>query len=240
MSGESTWARRLAATCLPALLFLTGCPPSTPEKSKTGAVNPAAIRSDESGFVPLTLADFERFAGKPRQGEALESGQTWSEKDGVISCTGHPRGYIFTKKPFHNFELRFEYWFPKTKGAELETLNTGCLIYIQGPHRVWPKCLEVQGKWLDMGTIKSNARTVAVETLDEQNVRREFRYEPGNWNAVAIQSIDGALLVRLNGKVVCSSKPTVLKEGRIGFQSEGSPVRFRHIRIRVPQTPAAR
>lgn len=189
----------------------------------------------ESDFTTLTLADFEVYSGKLRKGEVKPDGPTWREQDGVISCTGLPRGYLYTKKPYRNFVLEFEYRFPKPKNpAELETLNTGCLIYIQGEHRLWPACLEVQGKYVEMGMIKSNARSIKVMTNDEPRIRREFRHPPGDsWNKLTVQSSEGALVVQLNGQTLGSSEPTSLKEGLIGFQSEGAPVEFRNIRIRT-------
>jgi hypothetical protein len=37
--------------------------------------------------------------------------------------------------------------------------------------------------------------------------------------------------VKINGSLVCESKPGELKQGGIGFQSEGVEVRFRKIRV---------
>lgn len=187
-------------------------------------------------FTPLTLADFDVFyAKKPKPDDP----PTWTEKDGVVSCIGTPFGYLYSKKTYRNFELVFEYRFAKPKErSDYAKLNTGCLIFIQGKHRRWPACLEVQGKWLEMGMIKSNARDVKPQVSDEPKARTEGRNEPGHWNEISVRTMNGQVMSQLNGRTVAGSEPTRLKEGPIGFQAEGSKVEFRNIRISVlPDEP---
>jgi len=194
----------------------------------------------EKTFTPLTLNDFDVYTGQPAKQPAngeqpADDVSTWSEKDRVIVCTGKPRGYIYTKQTYRNFELKFEYRFePSDNPADKENMNTGCLVYLQGEHRLWPTCLEVQGKWMDMGRIKSNARHIKVHVDDEPELRMESRMQPGNWNELSVTAQDGQLSVKLNGRIISASRPTELKQGRLGFQSEGWPVQFRNIRIWTP------
>jgi hypothetical protein len=47
-----------------------------------------------------------------------------------------------------------------------------------------------------------------------------------------ITSRDGALTAMLNGVVVCTAEPGELREGPIGFQSEGAEIFFRNLRIK--------
>lgn len=55
---------------------------------------------DGAGWPALTLADFVNVNG---------DAETWSEKDGVIVCTGKPQGGARTKKTLRNFELVLEW-----------------------------------------------------------------------------------------------------------------------------------
>lgn len=212
------------------LIALPGCEmKSASKKTKTDPPG----KKKKVPFTPLKFADFDVYTGKLRRGEVKPEGPTWSEKDGVISCSGLPRGYIYTKKSYRNCEIRFEYRFEKFKNAEdIAKLNSGCLLFIEGEHRTWPVCLEVQGKHLEMGMIKSNARDITVKTDDEREVRREHRMNPGSWNRVVIRCDEGKVLVTLNGAAVASSHATRLKEGPFGFQAEGWPVQFRNIGVR--------
>ncbi|MCA9115519.1 MAG: DUF1080 domain-containing protein, partial [Planctomycetaceae bacterium] len=99
-------------------------------------------------------------------------------------------------------------------------------------------CLEVQGKYIELAQIKSNARDLKVEAETDIPARDRARKPPEEWNQLEITARAGALTVKLNGEQVSHSQPAVrngspLTEGRIGLQSEGSPVTFRNIRIRT-------
>ncbi|MEM9704270.1 MAG: DUF1080 domain-containing protein, partial [Planctomycetota bacterium] len=133
-----------------------------------------------------------------------------------------------------NFTLTYEYRFPaadKMSEEERPTCNTGCLIFIDETDKVWPRCLEVQGKWTETAQIKTNARDVAVDRKTDEAARDAARKPPGEWNRVTVVSDAGGLSVTLNGVAVSSSEPTALTDGRIGFQAEGFPVEFRDVSI---------
>lgn len=55
---------------------------------------------DGTGWTPLSLDDFKNVNGKPN---------TWSEKDGVIICTGRPLGGARSQKTYTNFEMVLEW-----------------------------------------------------------------------------------------------------------------------------------
>ena len=52
------------------------------------------------GWTQLTLKDFENVNGTP---------ETWTEKDGVIICSGKPNGGARMKKALTNFEMVVEW-----------------------------------------------------------------------------------------------------------------------------------
>ncbi len=181
----------------------------------------------EEGFTLLSLKDFKEFQGKSKE---PVSGPTWTENEGVIACTGNPRGYLYSLESFGNCSLRLEYRFLESAG-ENENPNTGFLIYITGENRIWPKCLEVQGKFAEMAHIKSNSKEISLEVTDNQAARESARRPVGEWNAIEVICKDGALTSVLNGIPVASCKPSELKAGFIGIQSEGDAVEFRNIRV---------
>jgi hypothetical protein len=186
----------------------------------------------EEGFTQLTLDDFEVFT-KP----GADGAGTWSQKTDVIQTTGSPRGYLYSKNSHRNFTLRLEYRFANldggvVDGADVAKVNTGVLVYITGPHRIWPKCLEVQGKHVEMAHIKSNARDITIEAEDDEAARKSARLPAGQWNRLEIVSKDGALTSTLNGKKICESQPGELVAGPFGLQAEDYPVDFRRLRIR--------
>ena len=145
------------------------------------------------------------------------------------------RGYVSSDTEYGpDFTLTYEYRFPHSEDLpedEQVTCNTGCLLFITGEDKVWPRCLEVQGRWDDTAQIKSNARDVTVVATLDEPARDAARKPPGEWNRVEIVSDGGALTVSLNGAPVSTSEPTELTRGRIGFQAEGFPVEFRNVTI---------
>ena len=68
---------------------------------------------------------------------------TWSVTNGVIHCTGKPMGYIRTVQNYQNYELDVTWRFVKIVP---KADNTGVLVHMQLPDKVWPKCIQVQGK----------------------------------------------------------------------------------------------
>jgi hypothetical protein len=207
-------------------LLFTGCQQGDePVASDPADAAPFEL---EEGFTQLTLDDFEVFT-KP----GADGAGTWSQKTDVIQTTGSPRGYLYSKKSYRNFTLRLEYRFPNLDGkADVAKVNTGVLVYITGPHRIWPKCLEVQGKHVEMAHIKSNARDITIEADDDESARESARLPVGQWNRLEIVSKDGALTSTLNGVKICESQPGELVAGPIGLQAEDHPVDFRRLRIR--------
>lgn len=205
------------------LLGLSGC-----SSNESGSTSSGPPFQPEEGFTLLTMADFIAFpAAKAGDGE------TWSAEGSTIICTGKPRGYAYTNKSYGNFTLRLEYRFAAPDdGTKPDDSNTGFLIYISGDHKVWPVCLEVQGKHSEMAGIKSNSRDVIIEIEDNESARETARRPVGEWNRIEIVSKDGALTSILNGTQICQSVAGELQAGPLGLQSEGFAVEFRNVRIR--------
>jgi len=186
------------------------------------------VEAVQDGFQLLSLEDFETFKG--------EEG-TWTQEGTIIKCTGKPRGYIYTKKSYRNFSLRYAYRYTRPDDLNDDITypgNTGCLLFITGEHKLWPVCLEVQGKYFETGAIKVNGtKDIKIEVTDDNEARKLALKPVGEWNHVEIISKDGAITAKLNGTLVCESQPTTLLEGPLGFQAEDFAVQFSNIRIQA-------
>lgn len=186
----------------------------------------------EDGFRALTLSDFEPFFAKPPQ--SLET--TWLAVHDAIVCFGKPKGYLYSKEKFADFTLRLELRFaPATTEAAAKNFNpnTGVMLFINEPHKQWPKSLEVQGRFADLATIKENGGAAKMDVVDDATARESARKPVGEWNALEISSKAGALTSLLNGTKVCESQPSDVTSGMIGLQSEDFEVHFRRLRIRA-------
>ena len=222
--GDWLWnGRRAGVTALAIALCTAGCAGKPAETDSGEPAGDVAESTEPTGTRTLTLADFEPF-------QADES--TWREEDGVLICTGSPKGYIHTRETFDNYVWEAEYRFAPVEDEEKRPLaNTGFMIHIQEPQKVWPASLEVQGRWDEMASIKSNGGIPALTIEDNPEARESARKPVGEWNHVRIESRDGALTARLNGELICTSQPGELTSGQIGLQSEGFEVHFRNVTI---------
>ncbi|WP_157604983.1 3-keto-disaccharide hydrolase [Schlesneria paludicola] len=211
-------------------------PPATPPAAGTAATPPAATVEPavedtpfelETDFVSLSRDQFEEFDAGP---------ETWKASPDGLTCTGKPRGYLYSKLPYENFTWRLEYRFPRPANLKDEAKfkgNTGFLIYITGEHKLWPDCLEIQGKHLHVAAIKENGGADAVTVDDNEPARQKARKHVGQWNALEIVSKGGAVTASLNGLQISSSRPGALTSGLIGIQSEDHPFEVRRMRIRA-------
>jgi hypothetical protein len=166
---------------------------------------------------------------------------TWSVKDGVIYCTGHPNGYIHTEKTYKHYVIRYDWQFARP--ADLKDDNTfmgnsGCLVHIHPPQKVWPHCVEVQGKNIDHGELLPIPRKM-VATVHYDRAARNSAVRPvGEWNTTEITcTADGSITAMINGAKVSWGK-SELTDGQIGLQSEGAEIHFRNIFLK--QLPEAK
>ena len=222
------------------ITFAIGCrgqvaEPTQPSTSPAAEVKPvAAVEAApleqpfvlEDGFDSLAFTDFEAFAA--------EAG-TWSATADGLKCGGKPKGYLYSKQSYQNFTLRLDYRFPRPDNLKDEAKfkgNTGFLVYITGEHKLWPICLEVQGKHVQMAAIKENGGAEPAKVEDDDAARQQARKPVGQWNSLEIVSKDGALAVTLNDTPISKCEPDFISEGPIGIQAEDHPFEVRHIRLK--------
>jgi hypothetical protein len=177
----------------------------------------AADEKVEEGFTRLDN-------GKDLTGFKTQGGKegTFTVKEGVIDVSGNPSGYFYTEKSYKNYTLKFDWKF-------LKDGNSGTLVHITGDHKVWPKCIEVQGMQKDHGNIFAIGGAKGTFKKDAKAQKEAIKI--GEWNTTEIISKDGNLTAKINGVEVSSGKGE-LSEGPIGWQSEGSPLQFKNIRIK--------
>jgi hypothetical protein len=187
---------------------------------------PLGAADDDKDFTPL-------FNGKDFTGlkfvlakKDADPKETWSVKDNTIVCTGTPNGYFYTEKSYKNYILRLDFKYPDKAG------NSGYLIHITGDHKVWPKCVEVQGQYGGVCSIFAIGGAKGPRG-DDAEARKKAAKPHTEWNSVEIISKDGKLSSSLNGaKIAAEVGPYDVTEGPIGFQSEGAPIHFKNIRIK--------
>jgi hypothetical protein len=192
---------------------------------------PAAAKEEAAdGFKPLFNG--KDFAGWKffLPGDA-DPKKTWSVENEEIVCTGQPNGYLYTDKSYSNYVIRYDWKYIKAEKGQKSTYNSGLLVHIQPPHKVWPKCVEVQGANANHGFLYF-LQCKKIESKYDQATKNKVTKPIGEWNTTeATCKADGSIVAKINGTEVSSGKSD-LTEGVIGFQSEGAVIHFRKILIK--------
>lgn len=183
-----------------------------------GALASSAVAGGDKDFVVL-------FNGKDLSGWKTvpeNAKETFVVKEGAIYVSGKPAGYFYTEKPYKNYVLTYDWKF-------LKDGNSGLLVHIQPPQKVWPKSVEVQGMQKDAGRIFAIGGAKGDFKVDKDAQKKAIKV--GDWNTTEITSRNGELISKINGVVVSQGKGD-LTEGTFGFQSEGAPMLYKNIKIK--------
>ena len=157
---------------------------------------------------------------------SVDPATVWSIKDGVLRCEGTPRGYLRTKEVYSNYKLHLEWRWPE------KPTNSGVLLHISKPDKVWPKSIEAQLMNRNAGDFYSIDGTTFNELTDGRRVPKKHESnekEPGQWNTYDIICKDNTITLYVNGLLQNTATQTSVDSGMIALQSEGSPIEFRNV-----------
>lgn len=156
--------------------------------------------------------------------------EAWTVTNGVIHCAGQPIGYIRTKESFRDYKLTVEWRFVKVAPKRD---NTGVLLHIQSPDKVWPACVQIQGKHGSMGDLFLMAGAESKEHRGmDANTPLPKRGESneraiGEWNAVEAVCVGNSVKAFVNGQLMNETTDCTVSSGHIGIQSEGAEIEIR-------------
>ena len=175
-------------------------------------------------------AKTELFNGKDTSGWVVfpeeTSKETWSIKDGILSCVGKPSGFLRTEKSYKQYRFTVEWRFTKPG-------NTGVVVHMTPPDAIWPKSIECQGMHKNQGDFyfwNGATLTGGTELKDKKSGKvRGYRLgkqadaekPAGEWNTFTTVCDGNTVTILVNGKEVNKATGTNLSEGFIGLQVEG-------------------
>ena len=191
-------------------------PSSPPPSSRPWRSRPDSADDD---FKPLVKGD------DPSQFELVGlHPETIKVVDGEVRLTGKPNGYFATKGRYKDYVLQFEVMYERPEGLKDDGKfngNSGLLVNIDGPAKVWPKCIEFQLANSDIGAILDVSRRQVQGSSYDKKASKGATKPVGEWNAVEVISKDGTTTCTLNGVEVSKGTDFNPAEGQIGWQSEG-------------------
>ncbi len=175
-------------------------------------------------------AKVELFNGKDTTGwvafPEASAKDTWSVKEGLLTCTGKPNGFLRTEKAYKQYRFTVEWRFTKTG-------NTGVVVHMTPPDAIWPKSIECQGMHKNQGDFYFwNGATLqgGTELKDKKSGKvRGYRLgkqadaekPAGEWNTFTTVCDKDTVTILVNGKEVNKATGTNLSDGFIGLQVEG-------------------
>lgn len=179
---------------------------------------------------PIKLFNGKNLDGWTFSGDALKD--VWSVKDGVMVNSGKPNGYIRTVNDYTSYILKLEFRHI-TKG------NSGVLLRMVGDDKVWPKSIEAQGMYGNVGdmfVIDNFPMKTDPERTSGRRIKKinESNEKPlGEWNQYEIKLDGGNLEIKVNGLLQNTATDCLVTPGKICLQSEGAQMEYRNI-ILIP------
>lgn len=159
----------------------------------------------------------------------------WSLQDGVLRLDGTPNVYLRTTRPFANYRLHVEWRWPN---ADVPSPNSGLVLHVNGPDRIWPDGYEVQLKGGLAGEIVAFRQDLPGGVPSPRDgFKRAKRAQPasekplGAWNVAEVICRGDSLEVLVNGVRQNLAENLPVTSGAIALQSEGFPIEFRHLTV---------
>ncbi len=171
-----------------------------------------------------------------------ELSEVWQLSDGVLSCKGLPRGYLYTKAKYTNFELRLDWRWP----PDSQPGKGGVLFRMTGENKIWPKSLEAQlnsgseGDFVGLVGYSLSGPAERLETLEHPQFGKltflrkteATAKPPGQWNQLEIEAKGGSVTIRMNGRVVNQATGCDVVAGPILLTAENDPIQFRNVELK--------
>ncbi len=173
-----------------------------------------------------SLVGWKVFPTPPQDAEPV-----WSIKDGILHCTGNPLGYLYTENKYTDFVLELDW----RGNPETGPGNSGVLLRVQEPHKVWPQSVEAQLLSGFAGDIWNIDQFPMVVDPTRTRGRNTVKMQPtsekplGEWNHYKITMHGGYLRLEVNGVLQNEAKWVAHWPGAIALQSEGAEIEFRKI-----------
>jgi len=217
----------------------------------TAELKPEFSRGEGPGWVELTGDDFHNVSCFP---------DTWRWEGSHAWCTGKPTGVIRYTHPLTNFEFSCEWMHKKHGGnsgvfvwATPESLNAvmkrgrglpkGIEVQVLdlGYREVYEKAFKKKGDWFtshgDVFAVGGGVKMKPFPPVGPRGSRsfpsKELSKGINEWNHYYIRAIDGVVRLWVNGEEVSGGEDISPAKGYLCLESEGAPVEFKNLRLRV-------
>jgi hypothetical protein len=196
---------------------------------------PAAAGDETRLFNGKDLSGWTFFLDKsdPNAEGSMKMEDVWKVEGGKIHCSGVPNGYLRTTADYKDFVLTLEWRWAEKPG------NSGVLLRVVGPDKIWPKTIEAQLQsgnagdfWLmDGARLDTDPGRTDPKAANHRLKMKAAEKPAGEWNLYEITMDGSQVLLKINGEIVNEGTGAEEVAGKIALQSEGVPIEFRNIRL---------
>lgn len=158
-------------------------------------------------------------------------------QDGQIHVSGEFFGCLTTNEEYENYRLKLDFkwgtkkWPPREKVVR----DSGILMHVVGPDKVWPKSIECQIQEHDTGDFYMvGGTTIVADGVTEKSYKKkskETENPTGEWNTVEVICDGDTITHIVNGVVVNKGTNASVSKGKIVLQSEGAEIFFRNVEL---------
>ena len=159
--------------------------------------------------------------------------QTWSIENGIVKCTGKPNGSMRTVENYKDYKVTVEWRFVQVAPR---ADNTGVMVHMQEPDKVWPTTIECQGMhdnqgdfWMQGGATCKDHTTAATRRVKMTEPSNEKPV--GEWNTFVVECSGDTVKIFNNGKLMNTATECSVSSGHIGLQSEGADMEVRKVSL---------
>jgi hypothetical protein len=183
---------------------------------------------------------------------------TWKfNDDGLIQCTGKPVGVIRSKDEITNFELVATWrhlesggnsgifvWgteesLSKLKpgqlphGIEVQVLDVGYAEKYEKDTGKKPDWFTSHGDVFPVGKSKMKPFPPTSPSGERSFPKKSLVKTTGEWNHYYVRAINGEVRLWVNGEEVSGGSDCNPKSGYLCLESEGAPVEFKNVKLRL-------
>lgn len=240
--------KKLLLVCHAMVLALV---PITLVGESGDSINASGLKFGQgAGWRDLTSKDFVNVNCLP---------DTWSWNGNSASCTGKPVGVIRSQKPITNLELVLEWRHLKNAGnsgvflwaspdsikrleegkgrlpagIEVQVLDTGYTEFYKAKYKKKADWFTCHGDVFPTQSAKMKPFPPVAPNGKRSFPSKNLTKNTGEWNHYYIRAINGEVRLWVNGEEVSGGTNCQPATGYLCLESEGSPIEFRNMRIRV-------
>jgi hypothetical protein len=183
---------------------------------------------------------------------------TWTWNGGSVHCTGKPIGVIRSKRLYTNFELvaqwrhlrsggnsgifiwtaasAFEGLKPDElpqRGIEVQVLDHGFTAEYERTRKQKADWFTTNGDIFPVGLAKMKPFPPVSPRGDRSFPRKQLSKGFGEWNHYYVRAINSEVRLWVNGEEVSGGNRCEPSSGYLCLESEGAPVDFKNLRIRI-------